>query len=111
MVSIVFTWNFKFLYCFLYFYNYKQVILYSQTHQKKLARIDKVDERFWSLLPSDTRRDEEEIESDNGKRKYGTDTSTPMLPRDMYNPHPEPLEVSKWSKTYPQDPSPQPSTE
>ena len=26
-------------------------------------------------------------------------------------PHPEPLEVSKWSKTYPQDPSPQPSTE
>jgi len=35
------------------FYNYKQVILYSQTHQKKLERIDKVDERFWPLLPSD----------------------------------------------------------
>src|SRR5882762_2220754 len=72
MVSIVFTWNF-------------------QTHQKKLERIDKVDERFWPLLPSDTRRDEEEIESDNGKRKYGTDTSTPMLPRDMYQSSPRAL--------------------
>jgi len=46
MVSIVFTWNFKFYSAFYKFYNYKQVILYSQTHQKKLARIDKVDERF-----------------------------------------------------------------
>src|SRR5882762_5588052 len=88
MVSIVFTWNFKFLYCFLYFYNYKQVILFSQTHQKKLERIDKVDEIFWPLFPSDTRRDGEEIESDNGKRKYGTNTSTPMLPRDMYQSSP-----------------------
>src|SRR5882762_1214417 len=91
MVSIVFTWNFKFYIAFYNFYNYKQVILYSQTHQKKLARIDKVDERFCSLLPSDTRRDEEEIESDNGKRKYGTDTSTPMLPRDMYQFSPRAL--------------------
>src|SRR5882762_1198411 len=84
MVSIVFTWNFKFLYCFLYFYNYKQVILYSQTHQKKLERIDKVDERFWPLSPSDTRRDKEEIESDNGKRKWNrylyTHASTRHVP-------------------------------
>src|SRR5882762_6449451 len=111
MVSIVFTWNFKFYIAFYNFYNYKQVILYSQTHQKKLARIDKVDERFWSLLPSDTRKDEEEIESDNGKENMEQIPLHPCFHETCTNPHPEPLEVSKWSKTYPQDPSPQPSTE
>jgi len=80
MVSIVFTWNSKFYIAFFIFYNYKQIILYSQTHQKNLERLDKVDKGFWPLSPSDTERDEEEIESDNGKRKYGTDTSTPMHP-------------------------------
>src|SRR5882762_1902681 len=43
---------------------------------------------FGPYRKSDTGRDEEEIESDNGKRKYGTDTSTPMLPRDMYQSSP-----------------------
>jgi len=92
------------------FYNYKQSFFYSQTHQKKLERIDKVDERFCPLLPSDTRRDEEEI-NQTWEKKYGTDTSTPMLPRDTTNPHPEPLEVFQMVQDLSTDPSPQPSTE
>jgi hypothetical protein len=106
----VILWNgfhCKVLYYCLYFYIYKLVILHSQIHQKKLERIDEVDEGFWPLLPSDTGR-KEEIESDNGKRKYGTG---PFSHETCTNLHPEPLEVSKWSMTYPQDPSPQPSVE
>jgi hypothetical protein len=53
--------------------------------------MEEVDEGFWPLLSSDTERDKEEIESDNGKRKYGTGTSTPMLPRDMYQSSPRAL--------------------
>jgi hypothetical protein len=91
MVSIIFTWNFEFYIAFYIFIITSKSFYTSQTHQKKLERIDKVDEAFWPLLPSDTERDKEEIESDNGKGKYGTDTSTPMLPQDMYHSSPRTL--------------------
>jgi len=68
-----------------------QVILHSQTHQKKLERIEEVDKGFWHLSPSDTGRDVDKIESENGKREYGTGTSTPILPQDIYQSSPRAL--------------------